>query len=386
MTFTKKLLGLACLCAALIAGTIGLTRVFTDEPQAASNADKLDTSFYKVLEGQDANYYRERLVQLGEPPKYSIQRGGSHEQFELFYADLQARGVIWKNLMNDSDTEPETRDEYFKNYVFLLLTNLQIDELENLCQKEADEKRRDYLDNLLYWPRLRAAAKAKDKAGLKKSADLFVERVLKGDFIVTEVSSTYDEILKTDEQLANETLKTIAESFTKNDDPKSQGYAKQIEGLYRLKTLVGNEMKLEGITLDDKTFDWSAYRGKVVLVNFFSHWIGEIGDRDELPKIYQKYRGAGFEIVGFSLLDDDFEAVKNYASDNHMTWTILSEKKTEAAKDENGRPQFINASEYYGFLSTNVAILVGADGKVLDIDAHKEKLTRRLQELFPNVQ
>jgi peroxiredoxin len=57
--------------------------------------------------------------------------------------------------------------------------------------------------------------------------------------------------------------------------------------------------------LQGKEHTLSQYRGKVVLINFFTFFCGPC--REEMPdlnKIYQEYKGKGFETLGIGLSSD----------------------------------------------------------------------------------
>ncbi|MBX9792272.1 MAG: redoxin family protein [Pirellulales bacterium] len=88
-------------------------------------------------------------------------------------------------------------------------------------------------------------------------------------------------------------------------------------------TLVGQALEIEGATVDGLPFDWKAYRGRVVLVDFWATWCGPC--KAELPQLKQAYdrlHDQGFDIVGISL-DRDRAALEKFLAENPLGWPTL---------------------------------------------------------------
>jgi peroxiredoxin len=68
----------------------------------------------------------------------------------------------------------------------------------------------------------------------------------------------------------------------------------------------------------------SQYRGRVVLLNFWATWCGPCAL--EIPwfiEFEQQYKARGLEVVGISMDDDGWDAVKPYVSEHKLNYRVL---------------------------------------------------------------
>jgi peroxiredoxin len=68
----------------------------------------------------------------------------------------------------------------------------------------------------------------------------------------------------------------------------------------------------------------SDYRGKVVLLNFWATWCGPCGI--EVPwftEFEQRYKSRGFAVLGVSMDEDGWSAVKPYLSERKVNYRVL---------------------------------------------------------------
>lgn len=76
-------------------------------------------------------------------------------------------------------------------------------------------------------------------------------------------------------------------------------------------------------TLDGKTLQLSALKGKVVLLDFWATWCPPC--REEIPhfkELYDQYRGKGLEIIGVALDDGGEKDVAPFAQKNQINYPL----------------------------------------------------------------
>lgn len=177
--------------------------------------------------------------------------------------------------------------------------------------------------------------------------------------------------------LAGQTFEKTAELMAASKNPRLLELAPKIEGYGRHARLMGNPIKITGTTVDGKPFDWSKYRGKVVLVDFWATWCGPC--LQELPNVrrhYEKYHDRGFEIVGVSL-DSDRARLEAFLKQQEIPWTNLFWDKPEEQGWDNP------LANYYGIDGIPAVVLVDQEGKVVSLDAYGARLGEWLEKLLP---
>lgn len=123
---------------------------------------------------------------------------------------------------------------------------------------------------------------------------------------------------------------------------------------------------------DGKTISLSSLRGKVVLIDFWASWCKPCRmENPNVKRVYDQYKGKGFEIIGVSL-DRDKGAWTGAIAQDGLPWIHVSDLG------------FWNnaAAQQYGVSSIPYTVLVGKDGKVLGKNLRGPALEEKLAEVF----
>ena len=122
--------------------------------------------------------------------------------------------------------------------------------------------------------------------------------------------------------------------------------------------------------LSGHKIDLAAYRGHVVLLNFWATWCSPCrAEMPELMKLQNKYQGQGLRIIGISL-DDDPKPVLDLSRQLKMNYPVVI--------GDAGL-----AKRYGGILGLPVSFLIGCDGRIHTRYDGKIDISRVEQELKP---
>jgi len=126
--------------------------------------------------------------------------------------------------------------------------------------------------------------------------------------------------------------------------------------------------------MSGKAVTLSAYKGKVLLVDFWATWCGPC--KIEIPgfvELYSKYRSQGFEIVGV-LLDDQIAKAKPFARQFKMNYPVLDGEGHDDVKAAMG-----------GVWGLPTSVIIGRDGKICKKHtgfAPKEQFEKEIKALL----
>jgi thiol-disulfide isomerase/thioredoxin len=148
--------------------------------------------------------------------------------------------------------------------------------------------------------------------------------------------------------------------------------AKRAKGAIRRLGLKGKPFAFSGKSLDGDVLEVNRYRGKVVLVLFWSTWCKPCTeDLPQIRELYQKYRNQGFEIVGINL-DISPDPVTPFLKQHRVTWPQIHEPGGLES----------NPATSFGIITLPTMFLVGSNGKVVSRSASVDMLKKQLPVLL----
>ena len=122
------------------------------------------------------------------------------------------------------------------------------------------------------------------------------------------------------EQKGDQLLEQLKKDFP---DSKPVAMLKKQEEARKIQSTLVEGAKFPDFDEKDvngKPFNLAAYKGKVVLIDFWATWCGPcVGELPNVLKAYEKHHAKGFEIVGISL-DSDKAKLDKFTKDKNMPW------------------------------------------------------------------
>ena len=145
----------------------------------------------------------------------------------------------------------------------------------------------------------------------------------------------------------------------------------------KLKALEGKPLTLEGPTPAGTPLSTAAFKGKVVLVDFWASWC--VTCREELPrlkKLYAQYHNQGLEIVGVSCDSSGEDLLKFLSQNRDMPWPQLFDAAA---------PGWHKLADQYTVNSIPTVFVIDRKGVVRSVEARSnyEKLVPELLKEAP---
>ncbi len=143
-------------------------------------------------------------------------------------------------------------------------------------------------------------------------------------------------------------------------------------GSERLLAIGGEPIGFDVKSIRGERLSPSAYRGKVLLIDFWATWCGPcVAEMPNVKNVYSKYHTQGFEIVGISL-DQSRDKLDKYITSQEIAW-----------------PQYFDGKWWnndvavrYGIKSIPSTFLVDKKGKIRYKSLRGHQLEKAVQELL----
>ncbi len=137
---------------------------------------------------------------------------------------------------------------------------------------------------------------------------------------------------------------------------------------------INGKKLFDGVDLDGNSWTWETMRGKVVLIDFWATWCGPCVD--EIPQIketHDKYREAGFAVVGVSLDGGDKNAFLKECEDLGIDWPQIFD----------GKGWNTALARSFGIWGVPTPVLIDRDGRVVAVhgEARGDRLEEKVAEL-----
>ena len=185
-------------------------------------------------------------------------------------------------------------------------------------------------------------------------------------------------VLEASEPVAASQLFTkIGAAFQNHPDRQLAAQAERLVEMYKRRAaLLGQPLVVEGKTWDGRPFDWSRYRNKVVLIDFWATWCGPcLAEIPNIKKNYELYHDQGFEVVGVNL-DEQPQDLEQFLSLQPLPWT------TVVSADAKARGFDHPLATKCGIEAIPFLVLLDRAGTAIALNLRGEALGKKLAELF----
>ena len=184
--------------------------------------------------------------------------------------------AINKKIVESADFDKDASPGNFMLYCDSLVKQGALEEIETLLKEEKASAQ----PNVTRVAALQIASvgaaivKASDKGDgvmLRKIGAALVEKAAREPSNENLQLFAYGaaQLDRVDKEIAGAMKRKAFDRFWESENPTLRAFATTYDADRRRAELVGSEMRVEGLFLDGTPVDWSKYRGKVVLIDFW---------------------------------------------------------------------------------------------------------------------
>ncbi len=168
-----------------------------------------------------------------------------------------------------------------------------------------------------------------------------------------------------------------SKSASLQDSPYSLAIADSLQAQDRRLGIRGQQLELdELIDFDGKPLDWSAYKGKVVLIDFWATWCRPcLLELPNIRKAKEEFASANFEVLSINM-DEDLPAAREFLTSNPLPW------KTFHSNDPSAIGFKSAIAKRLGINAIPFLVLVGPDGKVGAIHVRGDRIAPSVRSML----
>jgi thiol-disulfide isomerase/thioredoxin len=168
----------------------------------------------------------------------------------------------------------------------------------------------------------------------------------------------------------NEKSREVAQELVK-DARAPQTVKERAAGLLKRLEALGKPLELSFTAVDGREVKLSAYKGKVVLIDFWATWCGPcVVELPNVLKTYEELHPKGFEIVGISF-DAEKDALVKFVKEKNMPWPQYFDGKGWGNK----------FGQEFGITAIPTMWLVDKNGVLVDMNA-RANLADKVRKLL----